>query len=85
MRDADAKDYELTDSSSDNLGYRPRELTNSSLDSLGYRPEKRTPDIMTNVVWAVRATSPIEKKDSLSSSEEASKRLEPCEIEGAKF
>ena len=68
--DADAKDCELID---------------SSLDSLGYQPEKRTPDIMTDVVRAVRATNPKEKKDSLFSPEEASKRQEPCEIEGAKF
>ena len=70
MHDANAKDYELTE---------------SSLDSLGYRLEKRTPDIIIDVVRAVRATSPKEKKDSLSSSEEASERPGLCEIKGAKF
>ena len=58
--DADAKDYELTD---------------SSLNSLGYQLEE-TPDIMTNVVQVVRATSPKERKGNLSSPEEASKQLE---------
>ena len=40
---------------------------------------------MTDVVRVVRATSLKEKKDSLSSPEEASKRLEPRKIEGAKI
>ena len=33
--------YELTDSSPDSLGYRPKELTDSSSDSLGYRPKEK--------------------------------------------
>ena len=35
-------DYELTDSSLNNLGYQPEELTDSSSDSSGYRPEELT-------------------------------------------
>ena len=81
---ANANEYELIDSSPDSLGYQPEELTNSSPDSLGYRPEKRTPDIMTDVVRAVRATRPKEKKAHLSSPDEASKWLESCKKEGAK-
>ena len=36
----DAMSGELTDSTLDSLGYRPKELTDSSLYSSGYRPEE---------------------------------------------
>ena len=52
---------------SHNANANDYELTDSSPDSLGYRPEKGTLDIMTDFIQAVRATSPKEKKDSLFS------------------
>ena len=48
MHDMNANDYELTDSSPDSLGYRPRELTDSSPDSLGYQPGEELTDSSLN-------------------------------------
>ena len=48
MHDMNANDYELTYSSPDSLGYRPRELTDSSSNSLGYQPSEELTDSSPN-------------------------------------